>query len=71
VPVVEIITLGHLKAFNFKGIYRFNNCVNSELVMEVLVKLAISTAIVMVARPEFNTTLHTVQAWPFPGRALS
>ena len=62
VTPVKIITLRDLESFNFHRIDRFDNCMNSELVVKELIKLAISTAIVIVTRPEFNTSLHMVNA---------
>jgi len=62
--------LGYFESANLKRIHRGDHRMNRVLVNKVLVKVAMTTIIVVGASAVFDSTLHVVNAWPLPLGAL-
>jgi len=68
-PPVEVVSLREPKTPHVPNIDRLHDRVDQELILEELIELTVTAAVVMGADAEFDALFLVVDArWPGPGR---
>jgi len=65
VSLMQIKSLGNLKPFDVKDVYRSDNGMYSILVVKILIKLTFAAVVILGAGLKSDSTLHVMNTWPY------